>query len=353
MNFVVLNSSKNWGGNERWLTTAVNGLAERGHTINLIIRKNVSHWEKIHPSINLIEAPFTNELSIKTKSIIKELIDSKTDILLSTKRKDYILAAQIKYSNQITHIMRLGISRPILKRDFIQRYVLSHMVDGIIVNAEALKSELLKYDFIHKNIHIDKIKCIYNGYALSSSKKEQNINKVSSFCIRSAGRLTTHKGYDMLLKSLKNLREDIYLEIAGDGPEYSALNSMIKKNNLQKKCKLVGDKKNTIDFFAGADLIVIPSRSEGIPNTLFEAWSVKKPVIATNVGGVSEVVDHKKDGLICEPSVDSIYATISDYIKKQEDYNRLGESGYKKLNDSFSMDRMIDNLENYFDIFID
>ena len=353
MNFVVLNSSKNWGGNERWLTTAVNGLAERGHTINLIIRKNVSHWKKIHPSINLIEAPFTNELSIKTKSIIKELIDSKTDILLSTKRKDYILAAQIKYSNQITHIMRLGISRPILKRDFIQRYVLSHMVDGIIVNAKALKSELLKYDFIHKNIHIDKIKCIYNGYALSSSKKEQNINKASSFCIRSAGRLTTHKGYDMLLKSLKNLREDFYLEIAGDGPEYSALNSMIKKNNLQKKCKLVGDMKNTIDFFAGADLIVIPSRSEGIPNTLFEAWSVKKPVIATNVGGVSEVVDHKKDGLICEPSVDSIYATISDYIKKQDDYNRLGESGYKKLNDSFSMDRMIDNLENYFDIFID
>ena len=353
MNFVVLNSSKNWGGNERWLTTAVNGLAERGHTINLIIRKNVSHWKKIHPSINLVEAPFTNELSIKTKSIIKELIDNKTDILLSTKRKDYILAAQIKYSNQITHIMRLGISRPILKRDFIQRYVLSHMVDGIIVNAEALKSELLKYDFIHKNIHIDKIKCIYNGYALSSSKKEQNINKASSFCIRSAGRLTTHKGYDMLLKSLKNLREDFYLEIAGDGPEYSALNSMIKKNNLQKKCKLVGDMKNTIDFFAGADLIVIPSRSEGIPNTLFEAWSVKKPVIATNVGGVSEVVDHKKDGLICEPSVDSIYATISDYIKKQEDYNRLGESGYKKLNDSFSMDRMIDNLENYFDIFID
>ena len=353
MNFVVLNSSKNWGGNERWLTTAVNGLAERGHTINLIIRKNVSHWKKIHPSINLVEAPFTNELSIKTKSIIKELIDNKTDILLSTKRKDYILAAQIKYSNQITHIMRLGISRPILKRDFIQRYVLSHMVDGIIVNAKALKSELLKYDFIHKNIHIDKIKCIYNGYALSSSKKEQNINKASSFCIRSAGRLTTHKGYDMLLKSLKNLREDFYLEIAGDGPEYSALNSMIKKNNLQKKCKLVGDMKNTIDFFAGADLIVIPSRSEGIPNTLFEAWSVKKPVIATNVGGVSEVVDHKKDGLICEPSVDSIYATISDYIKKQEDYNRLGESGYKKLNDSFSMDRMIDNLENYFDIFID
>ena len=49
MNFVVLNSSKNWGGNERWLTTAVNGLAERGHTINLIIRKNVSHWEKNSP----------------------------------------------------------------------------------------------------------------------------------------------------------------------------------------------------------------------------------------------------------------------------------------------------------------
>ena len=48
--------------------------------------------------------------------------------------------------------MRLGISRPILKRDFIQRYIISNQVDGIIVNALALKNELLSYDFINNSL---------------------------------------------------------------------------------------------------------------------------------------------------------------------------------------------------------
>ena len=75
----------------------------------------------------------------------------------------------------------------------------------------------------------------------------------------------------MLIESLKNFTTDYCLEIAGEGPEYSALDDLINQYGLQNKCKLVGVRNNTINFFAGADLIVIPSRSEGIPNTLFEA----------------------------------------------------------------------------------
>ena len=105
MNFVVLNSSKKWGGNERWVTTAVNGLATQGHKIYLIVRQNARHWKKIHSSVNIVEAPYTKELSIKTKSIIKRILNNNIDIMLSTKRKDYIIADQIKYSNKIKHII--------------------------------------------------------------------------------------------------------------------------------------------------------------------------------------------------------------------------------------------------------
>ncbi len=167
MNLVALNSSKKWGGNERWLRTAMNCLAENGHFISLVARSNVSHWNNLHPSINIIEAPYTNELSIKTKSIIRKIIAvNDIDIMLSTKRKDYILGAQIKNRANVFHVMRLGISRPILKRDFIQRYIISNQVDGIIVNALALKNELLSYGFINNNFDSDKIACIYNGYSI-------------------------------------------------------------------------------------------------------------------------------------------------------------------------------------------
>ena len=110
MNIVALNSSKNWGGNERWLTTALNGLSTRGHQIYLIKRHNTDHWNSLSASINVIEAPFTNELSIKTKKIIRNTIKERnSDILLSTKRKDYVLGAQIKNKNNISHMLMVNL----------------------------------------------------------------------------------------------------------------------------------------------------------------------------------------------------------------------------------------------------
>ena len=78
MKIIALNSSKNWGGNERWLTSAMNALALNNHSIFLVHRKHATHWKNLHPSIKLIDAPYTNELSIKTKSIIREIIDEET-----------------------------------------------------------------------------------------------------------------------------------------------------------------------------------------------------------------------------------------------------------------------------------
>ena len=154
MNIVALNSSKNWGGNERWLTTALNGLSSKGHQIHLIKRHNTDHWNSLSSSINVIEAPFTNELSIKTKAIIRNTIKERnSDILLSTKRKDYVLGAQIKKKNNISHIMRLGISRPILKRDVIQRYVISKKVDPCLSETYSFDEIGHAHQLMHDNKH--------------------------------------------------------------------------------------------------------------------------------------------------------------------------------------------------------
>lgn len=351
MNIIALNSSKNWGGNERWLTSALNGLSRRGHQIHLIKRNKTDHWNGLSSSIETIDAPFTNELSIKTKAIIQNLIKKcNSDILLSTKRKDYVIGAQVKNKANISHVMRLGISRPILKRDIIQRYIISKRVDGIIVNAQSLKSELFNYSFIKNNFNSDKIKCIYNGYDILEGKPT-NFNKIkSTLLIRCAGRLTVHKGYDILLSSLnkiKDLNTKYLLEIAGEGPEQKRLEALIKEYNLEPRCKLVGEKKDIVSFFNEADLVVIPSRSEGIPNTLFEAWMVKKPVIATNAGGISEVVDNMKDGIVCEPHSEDLMNVLKNYINNIDDFKEMGLKGYNKLIQSFSMEKMISSLEVY------
>lgn len=352
MKIIFLNSSKKWGGNERWLTTAINGLAGRGHSVHLVKRSKVVHWNRINSNVNIIDAPFTNELSFKTKKIICDHIrKNQIELIISTKRKDYFIGGRVKKQINIPHVIRLGISRPILKRDFIQRILLKKRVDGIIVNAKKLKEELLSYPFLNKSFNNNDIVSIYNGYKIFSLKKIINNKNNSTIDIRSAGRLTRQKGYDFLIEVAKKLKKEkikFIIKIAGDGPERKNLLKAIQDNCLNNEFFLEGEIDNVIDFFNDSDLVVIPSRSEGIPNTLFEAWQVKKPVLVTNVGGVEEVLIDNFNGIICEPRVDDIFNGIVKYIKKdRKKLIQLGINGFETLNKSFSMDIMIKKIENY------
>ena len=127
-----------------------------------------------------------------------------------------------------------------------------------------------------------------------------------------------------------------------------SLLKMIKTNSLEDRIVLFGEVENVIEFFSQSDIVIIPSRSEGIPNTLFEAWHAKKPVVLTKVGGVGEVVTHNFNGLICEPEQKDINEKIVQASALDSNIKKLGIEGYKTLNKSFTIDTMIENLEEFF-----
>ena len=85
----------------------------------------------------------------------------------------------------------------------------------------------------------------------------------------------------------------------------------------------------------------------------YGALYFKKPVIATNAGGTSEVVDNMKDGIICEPNSENLMNVLKKYLNNRSDYKEMGLNGYNKLVQSFSMDKMTRNLEKYLMDFID
>ena len=122
----------------------------------------------------------------------------------------------------------------------------------------------------------------------------------------------------------------------------------IKTNSLEDKISLLGEVENVIKFFSQSDIVLIPSRSEGIPNTLFEAWHAKKPVVLTKVGGVDEVVKHNFNGLICEPEQQDINEKIIQASALDSNIKKLGIEGYKTLNKFFTIDTMIEKLEEFF-----
>ncbi|MFO0601771.1 MAG: glycosyltransferase [Polyangiales bacterium] len=125
------------------------------------------------------------------------------------------------------------------------------------------------------------------------------------------GRLSHEKGQDVALRALARLRDagaEVTFAFAGDGPDREALAALTRELNLGDRVAFLGHQKRVGLVYAASDLLVMPSRSEAMPNALLEAMTVSLPVVATRVGGVPEVADHGEHILIAPPDDDAALA---------------------------------------------
>lgn len=119
------------------------------------------------------------------------------------------------------------------------------------------------------------------------------------------GRLSPEKGLDVLLDALA-LNTDppgqrLHVALVGDGPERNRLADRVRRLHLQHRVHLVGHSATPGDYLMAADLVVLPSRSEGIANVALEAMALGRPLVATAVGGTPEVVPDGVAGLLVPP----------------------------------------------------
>ncbi len=138
-----------------------------------------------------------------------------------------------------------------------------------------------------------KIVRIYNGTDAVVKVAEENCPPKDGFTLLYVGRLVPVKNHDMLLlafhlalSSLPNLR----LWMVGDGSERQRLESMASELGIATKVTFWGQQLDVSRFFSAADAFIMSSKSEGLPMSLIQAFSVGLPAIVTNVGGMGEVV---------------------------------------------------------------
>lgn len=117
-----------------------------------------------------------------------------------------------------------------------------------------------------------------------------------------AGRLTHQKGVDTLLLALPKLSVKNYLcLIAGDGPEYVYLRDLSHASGLQGHVRFLGYRSDVLDLLPEVDMLVLPSRWEGLPLIVLEAMAANCPVVASNVDGIAEVLRHEHSALLVPP----------------------------------------------------
>lgn len=151
------------------------------------------------------------------------------------------------------------------------------------------------------------------------------------------------KGLDTLLDAYRLAGVDNPLHIMGEGPDRELLRCMINERGLEGRVRLLGwlNGKQKIAAMARAGFLVMPSRSEGFPLVALEAMAQGLPLIASNVGGLREVVEDQKSGILCEAeSVESFASAIRLLATEREVCVRMA-AGARERADCFTLEKAV------------
>jgi colanic acid/amylovoran biosynthesis glycosyltransferase len=168
-----------------------------------------------------------------------------------------------------------------------------------------------------------------------------------TFCMLAVGRLHAVKNYSFLIDACAALRAQglIFLcWIAGEGPERPALARQIARLGLQSHVRLVGHvaRRDLAGFYNYADLIVMTSKSEGIPVALMEAMSCRKLVLAPEITGIPELVEHRGTGFLYEAgSLESFVSYVQWIHGNQDELDGVRRAAAAKVADSFHRQRNV------------
>jgi len=157
------------------------------------------------------------------------------------------------------------------------------------------------------------------------------------------GRLSPEKGQIYAIEAFVEIirkyktTNNIYLLLVGDGPDEYKLKQLTKDLGFGKNIIFAGYQSNIIPYMASIDLLLLPSLSEGLPNVVLEALCMRKPVVATRVGGIEEIIDDGDNGIIVNPgNVTEIADAILSVLSDQNIRQKLIENSIKNLYPKFS-----------------
>jgi glycosyltransferase involved in cell wall biosynthesis len=164
--------------------------------------------------------------------------------------------------------------------------------------------------------------------------------------INFTGRIVERKGVDILVNAFAESMElmpSSILIIVGAGPDEDKIKNMASKLGINNKIRFFGHSREVIKYYHAADIYVLPSYAEGMPNSLLEAMACGLPIIASKIGGVVDVIENGKDGILFEPG--DISGLSSALVRLSKDVGlrvRLGEEARKKAVEGFSIERVAD-----------
>jgi glycosyltransferase involved in cell wall biosynthesis len=351
---LIINLGRHFGGIEKVCGNLIYGLRENNIDVYLLCIKNTKFHQSMGDKVKtLVTLPENKMLSlfyiplcmiysirkdidlIHCHGIMSSIVGTISGILTNTKVITTIhgVAEEERKGSFKDKIFKL-LEESLIRYNF--RYI---AVSGF-----------LKGNLVRRVGNSNKIDVVFNSIDERRSNKNVDYkalySKGNELVVCSVGRLEKVKGHIYLIKAIEKLVVEqckIICLIAGEGIERDELQRYIDNHNLSDNIKLIGFIEDSDNLIEASDVLVNPSLMETFGLSIVEAMYIGKPIIATNVGGVPEIIKNEVNGILVEPkNEDAIYDSIKAIYDNIELSKKLSVNSREHYIRNFSNIQMIE-----------
>ncbi|HUV30314.1 MAG TPA: glycosyltransferase family 4 protein [Acidobacteriota bacterium] len=350
-----------FGGYENWILLTARHMQMRGHRVTVAGRAGSEYLRRaglLSNGIDILEVAIGGDFNPATIYRLKSFLDRRdVDVMTVNFNKDVRLGGlAARWHGGTSVIWRLGLD--ITKNGLVHRLLTPHLVDGVIVPSQALKRQVIRHGYLTDSL----VRVIHNGteikdFARPDPAAARRLREAyglpeQSVVAVTAGRFVDQKGHVYLVEAAPELirrHPDLRFLWLGNGPLEGMLRARLDELKLSDYFVFAGMLDNIDTPLAGADFMIHPAVEEPFSHAILEAMRAGLPIVASRVGGTPEAIIDGETGFLISPGQPlALVNGVDRLLADRDNLHRLGLAGQKRWRQNFTIERMVDKVEEYF-----
>ena len=348
-----------WAGAEVQLLTTASYLAGRPDvTVTAVLFNEgrlAAELRQLGIDVAVIDEARHNAIDI-VLFLSRVLREHRIDLVHTHRYKDTVLGVIAAKLAGVPHVVRTmhGLREPMTgwnrikfgAYEALDKTMLRWGADRVVAVSSRMAGTLISSGY-----RSPQVTTIHNGIDLGrtiASRRPEDMKRElglddATIVIGTAGRLVPVKGHDTFVRAAKLILDrepGARFAIAGDGPLEQDLKALASRLGVDGACRFLGARGDIHEVMAAMDVFVLPSLNEGLPMAVLEAMALAKPVVASKVGGLPEVIRHGESGLLVAAGHEQALAgACLELARNRGRAARLGAEAKRSVEEEFSRER--------------